>query len=180
MISVHCQDNMVAGVERVAYRIQGDSCRGPGIYIPPNITNEYSNNEAHSAMSGVNLWPTDKGYTYDRCRCWQTSFNSVYFIFFVYRRLRSNQRIQVSMKCNTYIKPYFKYWYESLCMFYKINRIYKAWYYAFYINTPRNITINSCSSIDSQVGIFTYVIGLSGNQIFFDWFSSITYWVFYV
>ncbi|CAF5193711.1 unnamed protein product, partial [Rotaria magnacalcarata] len=39
--------------------------------------------------------------------------------------------------------------------------VYKAWYYAFYINTFRNITIDSCSSIDSHVGIFTYVVGPS-------------------
>jgi hypothetical protein len=88
---------MVAGVERLAYRIQGESCGGPGIYIPPNITNEYSNNEAHSAMSGVSIWPSDRGYIYDSSRCCQTSFNSTYFLFFVYRRMRSNQRIQVSI-----------------------------------------------------------------------------------
>lgn len=46
-------------------------------------------------------------------------------------------------------------------------RVYKAWYYAFYVNTPRNITIHSCSAIDSQVGIFTYIIGPSGNPISF-------------
>ncbi|CAF3773857.1 unnamed protein product [Rotaria sp. Silwood1] len=56
-------NNLVAGVERLAYRIPGESCGGQDIYIPPNIINEYSNNEAHSAMSGVNLWPSDKGHT---------------------------------------------------------------------------------------------------------------------
>ncbi|CAF4773440.1 unnamed protein product [Rotaria sp. Silwood1] len=59
-------NNLVAGVERLAYRIPGESCGGQDIYIPPNIINEYSNNEAHSAMSGVNLWPSDKGFIYDR------------------------------------------------------------------------------------------------------------------
>ncbi|CAF4012065.1 unnamed protein product [Rotaria sp. Silwood2] len=57
--SVRLQNNLVAGVERLAYRIPGESCGGQAIYIPPNIINEYSNNEAHSAMSGVNLWPED-------------------------------------------------------------------------------------------------------------------------
>ena len=61
---------MVAGVERLAYRIHGESCGGPDVFIPANITNEYSNNEAHSAMSGVNLWPTDRGFIYDRSRCY--------------------------------------------------------------------------------------------------------------
>ncbi|CAF1351069.1 unnamed protein product [Rotaria sordida] len=64
--SMRLRNNLVAGVERLAYRIPGESCGGQDIYIPPNIINEYSNNEAHSAMSGVNLWPSDKGFTYDR------------------------------------------------------------------------------------------------------------------
>ena len=57
---------MIVGAERVAYRIHGETCGGPGIYVPPNITNEYSNNEAHCAMSGVNMWAADKGFIYDR------------------------------------------------------------------------------------------------------------------
>ncbi|CAF1327808.1 unnamed protein product [Rotaria sordida] len=64
--SMRLRNNLVAGVERLAYRIPGESCGGQDIYIPPNIINEYSNNEAHSVMSGVNLWPSDKGFTYDR------------------------------------------------------------------------------------------------------------------
>lgn len=59
---------MVAGAERAAYRIHGETCGGPDIYVPPNITNEYSNNEVHSAMSGVNFWPMDKGFIYDRSK----------------------------------------------------------------------------------------------------------------
>ena len=62
------QDNLVAGVERIAYRIHGESCGGSNIFIPANITNEYSNNEAHAAMSGVNLFPSDPGFTYDRSK----------------------------------------------------------------------------------------------------------------
>jgi hypothetical protein len=58
------QNNLVAGVERLAYRIQGNPC--PGTQLPGNINNDYSNNEAHSAMSAVNLWPTDRGFVFDR------------------------------------------------------------------------------------------------------------------
>jgi hypothetical protein len=54
---------LVAGVERIAYRIQGNSC--PGTVLPNNITNDYDNNEVHSAMSGVSIWPLDKGFEYD-------------------------------------------------------------------------------------------------------------------
>jgi hypothetical protein len=53
----------VAGVERIAYRIQGDAC--PNTVVPSGINNSYSNNEAHSAMAGVSIWPTDKGFDYD-------------------------------------------------------------------------------------------------------------------
>ena len=62
------QDNLVAGVERLAYRVHGETCGGPTVYVPPNITNEYSNNEAHSAMAGVSIWPSDKGFIYDRSK----------------------------------------------------------------------------------------------------------------
>ncbi|CAF0965964.1 unnamed protein product [Rotaria sordida] len=111
-VSVIMQNNLVSGVERSAYRIQGEAC--PSAYIPRYIYNDYSNNEAHSAMSGVSLWPLDKGFSYDR-----------------------------------------------KCVIIKGFTIYKAWYYGFYINTPRNITIDSCKSIDSRVGIFTYIVGPS-------------------
>lgn len=47
------------------------------------------------------------------------------------------------------------------------SRVYKGWYYGFYINTPRNITIDSCTTIDSQVGIFTFVIGPSRMNFLF-------------
>jgi hypothetical protein len=57
------KDNLVAGVERLAYRIQGDAC--PGTVVPTGINNSYWNNEAHSAMSGVNIWPDDPGFEYD-------------------------------------------------------------------------------------------------------------------
>ncbi|CAM2722167.1 unnamed protein product [Rotaria socialis] len=62
-ISVVMRDNMVVGVERLAYRIQCDACSGTNVSI--NITNDYWNNEAHSAMTGVNIWPLDKGFDYD-------------------------------------------------------------------------------------------------------------------
>lgn len=54
---------MVAGVDRLAYRIQGNSC--PGTTLPAGVENDYDNNEAHSALSGFNIWPTDKGFDYD-------------------------------------------------------------------------------------------------------------------
>jgi len=57
---------LVVGVERLGYRIHGETCGGSDVYVPVNITNEYSNNEVHSAMSGVNMFPTDKGFIYDR------------------------------------------------------------------------------------------------------------------
>ncbi|CAF4657274.1 unnamed protein product [Rotaria sp. Silwood1] len=66
VVSVRLLDNMVAGAERLAYRIQGETCGGPDVFVPLNITNVYSNNEAHSVMSGVNIWPSDKGFIYDR------------------------------------------------------------------------------------------------------------------
>ncbi|CAF5083041.1 unnamed protein product, partial [Rotaria socialis] len=51
---------------RLAYRIQGNSC--PGTVLPSGINNDYDNNEAHSAMSGINLWFLDSGFQYDtRC-----------------------------------------------------------------------------------------------------------------
>lgn len=84
---------MVVGVERLAYRIHGDTCGGPDIYVPPNITNEYSNNEAHSAMSGVNVFPSDKGFIYDRSM--SIIYHSIFYIF-IYCRMCFNQRIQVS------------------------------------------------------------------------------------
>ena len=55
---------MIAGVERLGYRINGAACVGA-----PNangISNDFVNNEVHSAMSGVNVWPQDRGFTYDR------------------------------------------------------------------------------------------------------------------
>lgn len=54
---------MVAGVERLAYRVQFDACSTAN--VPSNISNDYWNNEAHSGMSGVNIWPLDKGFDYD-------------------------------------------------------------------------------------------------------------------
>jgi hypothetical protein len=64
MILFSSKNNLVAGVERLAYRIQGNSC--PGTVLPGDIINDYSNNEAHSAMSGVNLWPSDSGFVFDQ------------------------------------------------------------------------------------------------------------------
>ena len=54
---------MVSGAQRLCYRIQGNSC--PGTVLPSGISNDYDNNEAHSSMSGVNIWPTDLGFDYD-------------------------------------------------------------------------------------------------------------------
>ncbi len=54
---------MVSGVQRLAYRIQGDAC--PWTVVPSNITNNYDNNEAHSSMAGVSMWPVDSGFPYD-------------------------------------------------------------------------------------------------------------------
>ncbi|CAF2125989.1 unnamed protein product [Rotaria magnacalcarata] len=56
-------DNSVSSVQRLSYRIQGNSC--PGTILPTDIDNDYDNNEAHSYMSGVNIWPTDPGFQYD-------------------------------------------------------------------------------------------------------------------
>jgi hypothetical protein len=72
----------VAGVERLAYRIQGTSC--PGTILPAGINNIYWNNEAHSAMSGVNLWFMDTGFVYDQGILYKTRFDvrlSVSFMF---------------------------------------------------------------------------------------------------
>ncbi|CAF3397266.1 unnamed protein product, partial [Rotaria socialis] len=64
--SVVMRDNLVSGAQRLAYRIQGNSC--PGTVLPSGINNDYDNNEAHSAMSGINLWFFDSGFQYDtRC-----------------------------------------------------------------------------------------------------------------
>jgi hypothetical protein len=54
---------LVSGAERIAFRIQGNAC--PGTSVPSNISNDYDNNEAHSSMSGVNLWPMDPGFEFD-------------------------------------------------------------------------------------------------------------------
>lgn len=56
----------MAGVQRLAYRVQGTAC--PGTTLPSGITNEYDNNEAHSALAGVNLWPEDKGFDFDQSK----------------------------------------------------------------------------------------------------------------
>lgn len=58
------KNNLVAGAERLAYRIQGNTC--PETQLQQNINNNYANNEAHSAMAGVSLWPSDRGFPYDR------------------------------------------------------------------------------------------------------------------
>ncbi|UJR08495.1 hypothetical protein I4U23_012761 [Adineta vaga] len=109
-VSVIMQNNLVAGVERLAYRVQGDTCSVGN--IPQDTINDFSNNEAHSTMAGVNIWPSDRGLVFDR-----------------------------------------------QCVLIKKFIVYKAWYYGFYINTYRNITIDSCASIDNHVGIFTFIVG---------------------
>lgn len=60
---LNIQDNLVAGVDRLAYRVQGNAC--PGTVVPSGVDNDYDNNEAHSAASGFNIWPMDKGFEYD-------------------------------------------------------------------------------------------------------------------
>jgi len=54
---------LVSGAQRIAYRIQGNAC--PGTVLPTGISNDYDNNEAHSTMAGVVMWPTDSGFIYD-------------------------------------------------------------------------------------------------------------------
>jgi len=107
--SVVVRDNLVSGVDQLAYRIQGNAC--PGTVIPSTIDNDYDNNEAHSASSGANLWPMDKGFDYDQD-----------------------------------------------CVLIKGFKTYKTYHYGIYINTPRNIIIDSCSLADGYVGIFTLVM----------------------
>ena len=65
---------MVAGVERLAYRIQGNAC--PGTPLPSDVINDYANNEVHSAMSGVNIWPMDTGFEYDLSKFFHLMFIS--------------------------------------------------------------------------------------------------------
>ncbi|CAF3592631.1 unnamed protein product [Rotaria sordida] len=62
-VSVIMKDNLVSGAQRLCYRIQGNAC--PGTVLPTGMSNDYDNNEAHSAMSGVNIWPMDLGFDYD-------------------------------------------------------------------------------------------------------------------
>lgn len=50
----------------------------------------------------------------------------------------------------------------SFCL---LIRTYKAWYYGLYINTARNIIIDSCTISDGNVGIFTLVMGPPGRDI---------------
>ena len=50
-------------MERLAFRIKGDVC--PGVTIPSYINNTHSNNEVHSAMAGVGIWPDDRGSVFD-------------------------------------------------------------------------------------------------------------------
>ena len=54
---------MVSGAQRFAYRIQGNAC--PGTALPNGTLNDYDNNEAHSGMTGVTIWPKDPGFAYD-------------------------------------------------------------------------------------------------------------------
>ncbi|CAF1656840.1 unnamed protein product, partial [Adineta ricciae] len=108
--SVVMTNNLVAGVERLAFRIKGDVC--PGVIIPSYINNTHSNNEVHSAMAGVSIWPNDRGSVFDR-----------------------------------------------QCLLIKGFKVYKAWYYGLYINSIRNVTIDSCTSVDNYIGIFAFVVG---------------------
>lgn len=90
----------MSGAERLAYRIQGEACLGT--QVPGFIQNDYSSNEAHSAMSGVSLWPLDRGFYYDRSIYFKHHFNMKELYFF-FSRVRSHQRIHVSIiKCLRY------------------------------------------------------------------------------
>jgi hypothetical protein len=63
----------VAGIERIAYLIVGAAC-DPTI-APSGITNIYENNEAHSVQSGVNMWPNNATFAYDRGKRIKTSMS---------------------------------------------------------------------------------------------------------
>ncbi len=54
---------MVSGVDRLCYRIQGNAC--PGTVLPTGLLNDYDNNEAHSCMAGISIWPVDTGFPND-------------------------------------------------------------------------------------------------------------------
>ena len=45
-----------------------------------------------------------------------------------------------------------------------LDRTYKTWFYGLYINTARNIIIDSCTIADSAVGILPYVMGPAGKS----------------
>lgn len=79
---------MVSGVQRIAYRIQGNAC--PGTVVPTGILNHYDNNEAHSTMIGVTMWPVDKGFDYDTSKIFKKEINvrlnsNIEFIFYYFR-----------------------------------------------------------------------------------------------
>ena len=52
------------------------------------------------------------------------------------------------------------------CVLFKGFKTYKAYYYGLYIQTARNIIIDSVQVADSSVGLFLFVIGPPGNFIF--------------
>jgi hypothetical protein len=54
------------------------------------------------------------------------------------------------------------------------NSTYKAWYYGLYINTEHNIIIDSCKIADSNVGIFTLVLGPPCKIFLANTLSNIT------
>jgi hypothetical protein len=60
---------LVAGVDRLCYRVQGNAC--PGTVLPSGISNNYDNNEAHSCLSGVNIWPMDTGFASDTSKSFE-------------------------------------------------------------------------------------------------------------
>ena len=134
-------------MQRIAYRIQGNSC--PGTVLPSDIVNDYDNNEAHSSMTGAVMWPLDTGFPSDTSKL----FRSVLCVIMSRYpcRLCIDQRIQVS--------GYFSSQYSVLI--YLFDRTYKTWYYGLYINTPRNIIIDSCTTADSGVGILAFKMASS-------------------
>ncbi|CAF1377186.1 unnamed protein product, partial [Adineta steineri] len=51
--------------------------------------------------------------------------------------------------------------YDTECVLFSGFTTYKSWYYGLYINTDRNIIVDSCTVVDGSVGILTFVIGPS-------------------
>ena len=72
-------------------------------------------------------------------------------------RLYSDQRLHVSVSLDLSLSLNR----EHLLL---IIRTYKTWFYGLYINTARNIIIDSCTIADSAVGILPIVTGPAGKS----------------